>query len=98
MFMCSMCGGSDGGGGKYACKWWGWYTSAFVYVPVSLSGVWECVCVCCGTRSQASLVCEVRREKSEVPQHASTSSCSICPFRSVLHKLKTLYICFGVHC
>lgn len=69
-----------------------------VHVLVCLSAVWECVYVCCGTRSQASLVCEVRREKSGVPQHASTSSCSICPFRSVLHKLKTLYICFGVHC
>lgn len=37
-------------------------------------------------------------ETSGLPQHASTSSGSICPVCSVLHKLTTLYICFGLHC
>lgn len=58
----------------------------------------SCVGVCqlCVVAHTHSLVCEVRKEKSGVPQHASASSSSICPFPSVLHKLKMLYIC--IHC
>lgn len=81
--------------------WRQWWQQARVY-----SGGGACIRLClwglCGCVSVVahahSLVCEVRKEKSGVPQHASTSSSSICPFRSVLHKLKTLYICFGAHC
>lgn len=54
---CLMVGDCDGRGGisvcarwkrcrQCACKWWGWYMSAFVHVLVSLSAEWECVFVC----------------------------------------------------
>lgn len=42
--MCA-CLENDASIATEVCKWWGWYMSVFVHVLMSLSGVWECVCV-----------------------------------------------------
>lgn len=91
----------EGGGGGFGVVWCHWCKHrGWRRVCAHAARVGVRVFVCDGgTHSQASLVCEVRREKkSGVPRHASTSSCSICPVGSLLHKLETLCICFGVHC